>query len=220
MYNPDSLKTPVGRKSGAGVHFVHKITMETKWFPPPVETNEEIAPPVIDVDAQRSRDIRSHFAPRPSVESFTREITGEPEPEPVVEEPSPLEEEEPSIYDQVFTHDLPVFLRMDEKEGKERSLVHHAKRLGFYEDKDIRKVLEKKLEKYWIEKCGGYEEYTKATIFQSKKQDIARDRKQSGNKKRKAEFAEAQTEEKKTSKSKRKILSTKVSNIVVFVLSC
>ena len=67
------------------------------------------------------------------------------------------------------------------------------------------------LERYWIQKCGGWEEYTKAPIFQQEEQAISRGRKVSSNAKRKSEFAAAATDEKKKSKMKKAPMTVKVS---------
>ena len=109
---------------------------------------------------------------------------------------------------------------MDEKKGKEQSLIHHAKELGIYEQNDRRPVIEQKLNKYWIDKCGGYDEYMKATIFQAEKQDIARERKPHPNQKRKLEFVEDGEEkiENKPKSSKKKILDAEVCSIIDSVI--
>ena len=113
------------------------------------------------------------------------------------------EDKEPTVLDLVFSGDRPVFLQMDKKEGKERSLIHKAKELGVYRNKMKHVEVEKLVEKHWIEKCGGYEEYLKAKIFCQEKQIITLTRKELTSAKRKKEFtADHQTEKKITSKKR------------------
>jgi len=64
----------------------------------------------------------------------------EVEVEDEVEESPP---KEVPVYEKVFTGDKPVFLRMDEKEGKETSLIYQAKQLSIYEPKMKRVEIEK-----------------------------------------------------------------------------
>ena len=70
------------------------------------------------------------------------------------------------------------------------------------------------MEAYWIKKCGGYENYTKAPIFHQQQQGISRARKMSVAAKRKAEFAAAQTEEKQNCKKKKAPMTAEVRVIV------
>lgn len=67
------------------------------------------------------------------------------------------------------------------------------------------------LEKYWIQKCGGWEQYTNAPIFHQQEQSISRERKMAPSAKRKADFAAAQTEQKQKSKKKKAPMTVKVS---------
>ena len=70
------------------------------------------------------------------------------------------------------------------------------------------------MEAYWIKKCGGYDNYTKAPIFHQNEQSITRARKMSVAAKRKAEFAAAQTEEKQNCKKKKAPMTAEVRVIV------
>ena len=110
----------------------------------------------------------------------------------------------PTLLSLVYTGVKPVFSRMDKKKGKDQSLKHKARELGIYSTKLNRVGLEKAIEKYWINKCGGYEEYLKADIFRQPEQDITRDRKVRGSAKRKEEFAKSHKLEIKVSKRPKK----------------
>jgi hypothetical protein len=101
------------------------------------------------------------------------------------------------LVDAARTGQMPDFLYMDEREGKEKSLVWRAAQLGIIQERGMLRA--------------DLDEYITANIFVQEEQDISRERKKSAAAKRKEEFAASQTEEKREAKRNRKsALSGKV----------
>jgi len=228
---PKYLNNSEGESEWVWWYYVKKNTKQSSFFPPPPhdpdDEEDEVASPTIDLTEEGGgkegmKLLQDYFFCPPGDNTFSTGIQNveemvEEEVVDVDQDQDPIEEHH--VYDDVFTGDKPIFLRMDDKQGVENNLKRKATELGIYVPRMKRVEIEKALEKYWINECGGWDVYTKAPIFHQEDQDICRERKISTNVKRKAEFAASQTEEKKLCKNKKLAMTPKVNYILVFLLS-
>lgn len=235
LRRPSYLTNGDGEQEWVWWYYAHKKTGDTSYFPPPPplatdnEEDGEDEPAAIDLtgdktnaDKDGNQPIAQYFYRPPPKKAYSDDA----QVADVADSVEGSDEEmmdpkaEPTIHDLIFTADKPVFLRMDETKGLDKSLVHKARQLGVYVSKMKRADIAKAIEKYWIAEAGGYDEYMQARIFLQGEQAISRKRKVLASAKRKQSFAESQTETKKVCRKHKYALSPSVSTHAVIVFLC
>jgi hypothetical protein len=223
---PNWIRIPTTQKKkkedpkAADFYYFNTRTSQSVWTLPPSVSDDSATSSAYNhpkIDAAKSDKgtmfefMHRRQAPsQPFEDAIVNGCDGEHTSERVVKAAAKEEEELTElqkIQRQVFTAKRPVALKMYGKDG----LVERCKELGIYENGIKKEALEGKLATYWQRKCGSIENYFSSDIFKQELQDIAAERKECSNEKRKRDFAKAAEESGVVKKSKVEIGDKKKS---------